>query len=125
MNLTVTIESAENKFKPILEEFFISVFDEKTLSSHGIDHHRRVWGYSKELFNIIAAQKPSSFTLLLPKLIIASYLHDIGMSVESGIRHGKHSKDLCIQFLTKNNLPLNDFQDVLEAIENHDNKELS
>ena len=125
MKLTVTIESAEHKLKPILEEFFISVFDEKTLSSHGIDHHRRVWGYSKELFNLIASRKPASFTHLLPKLIIASYLHDIGMSVESGIRHGKHSRDLCIMFLKKNNLPLQDYHDVLDAVENHDNKEYS
>ena len=125
MNLTVSIESAENKFKLILEEFFISIFDEKTLSSHGINHHRRVWGYSKELFNLLAFRKPASFTHLLPKLIIASYLHDIGMSVETGIRHGNHSKDLCFQFLTKNNLTLNDFQDVLDAVENHDNKEYS
>jgi HD superfamily phosphodiesterase len=125
MNLTVIIESAESKFKPILEEFFISVFNEKTLSSHGIDHHRRVWGYSKELFNLLAPQKPDSFTHLIPKLIISSYLHDIGMSVETGIRHGKHSKDLCIRFLIKNSLPLNDFQDILDAVENHDNKEYS
>ncbi len=123
MKLTVTIESAEHKFKPILEEFFISIFDENTLSSHGIDHHRRVWGYSKELFIIVARQKPPSFTHLLPKLIIASYLHDIGMSVETGIRHGKYSRDLCLQFLIRNNLLLNEFQDVLDAVENHDNKE--
>jgi hypothetical protein len=123
MNLTVTIESAEIRFKQILEAFFISIFDEKSLSSHGIDHHRRVWNYSKELYNLIASQKPAEFSDILPKLIIASYLHDIGMSVEKGLIHGKHSKEFCNQFLSKNNLPLNDYQDVLETIENHDNKE--
>jgi len=45
------------------------------------------------------------------------------MSVETGTKHGKHSRDLCIQFLTRNYLPENDFQDVLTAIENHDRKD--
>ena len=123
MNLTCLIESAEHQFKQILEEFFIAVYDEKSLSSHGIDHHRRVWSYSKELLTLLSSQNPAFISVLPSKLIIASYLHDIGMSVETGIRHGKHSRDHCIQFLTKNQLPENDFKDVLTAIENHDIKD--
>jgi hypothetical protein len=57
------------------------------------------------------------------KLIIVCYLHDIGMSVDPGIRHGHHSRDLCLTFLERNNLNKNDYQNVLLAIENHDNKE--
>ena len=53
MNSTGIIESAEKQYKQILEGFFISVYDEKLLPSHGIDHHRRVWNYSKELLKII------------------------------------------------------------------------
>lgn len=123
MNLTVTIESAELRFKQIVEDFFISIYDDKSLSSHGIDHHRRVWSYAKELLPLVAGQQPVSISQLPSKLIIASYLHDIGMSVDPGIRHGHHSRDLCIQFLTNNHLPENEYQDVLEAIENHDRKD--
>jgi HD superfamily phosphodiesterase len=123
MNLTGTIESAEKQFKQILEDFFISVFNEKFLSSHGIDHHRRVWNYSKEMLKLIPLKNSVQISRLASELIIASYLHDIGMSVDPGVRHGKHSRDLCSQFLVKNNLPQNDWQDVLEAIENHDNKD--
>ena len=47
------------------------------------------------------------------------------MSVDPGVKHGKHSRDLCQRFLMENNLPENDFTDVLEAIENHDNKDYS
>ena len=122
MNLTVTIESAELRFKQILEDFFISIYDDKTLSSHGIDHHRRVWSYAKELLPLVVSQQPVSISQLPSKLIIACYLHDIGMSVDPGIRHGHHSRDLCIQFLTNNHFPENEYQDVLEAIENHDKK---
>lgn len=123
MNLTVTIESAELQFKQILEEFFKSFYDENSLYSHGIDHHRRVWNYSKKLLTIYAGKRPPGISQLPAKLIIASYLHDIGMSVETGIRHGKHSRELCILFLSKHNLPENEYKDVLDAIENHDNKD--
>jgi HD superfamily phosphodiesterase len=125
MNLTVAIESAELRFKQILEEFFVSVYDEKYLYSHGIEHHRRVWSYTKELLNQINGQKTADISQLSSKLIIACYLHDVGMSVETGVRHGKHSMDLCVQFLTKNYLQVNDYQDVLVAIENHDRKDYS
>ncbi|MCX6327177.1 MAG: HD domain-containing protein [Bacteroidia bacterium] len=123
MNLTVSIESAELQFKQILEEFFISVYDEKSLSSHGIDHHRRVWSYAKELCSLLAERNMSDDLTSPFKLIIACYLHDIGMSVDRGIRHGHHSREICTRFLEKNNLKISDFDDVLQAIENHDNKE--
>jgi hypothetical protein len=123
MNLTVSIESAELEFKQILEDFFVSVYDEKSLSSHGIDHHRRVWFYARELLftrflhtKLRPACSPS-------KLIIACYLHDIGMAIETGPRHGKHSREFCIKFLEKNNLRENDYQDVLDTIGNHDIKD--
>ena len=123
MNLTGTIESTEKQFKQILEDFFISVFNENSLSSHGIDYHRRVWNYSKELLKLFPLKNPAQISQLPAELIIASYLHDIGMSVDPGIRHGKHSKNLFIQFMTNNNLKQNDYRDVLDAIENHDNKD--
>ena len=125
MNLTFTIESAESQFKQILEEFFIAVYSDKSISSHGIDHHRRVWSYSKELLLLIPPENNLQIQYVPSKLIIACYMHDIGISVDSGIKHGIHSKNLCIQFLVKNNLDENDYYDVLDAIENHDNKDYS
>ena len=123
MNLTDTIESAELRFKQILEDFFISNYDDKYLTSHGINHHRRVWSYAKELLPLVACRQPASILPLPSKLIIACYLHDIGMSVDPGTRHGHLSRDLCIQFLINNDLHENEYQDVLEAIENHDRKD--
>ncbi len=123
MNLHAIIESAEIRYKQILEEFFISVYDEKTLPSHGIHHHRRVWNYSKELITSLEEQKKFTDPRLPENLIIASYLHDIGMSVDPGIKHGHHSKDLCKQFLRNNNLSESRYEVLLTAIENHDNKE--
>jgi hypothetical protein len=123
MDLTGIIESAERQFRQILEEFFSSVFNENTLSSHGIDHHRRVWQYSKELLKVMPLNNNTQIGQLPSKLIIACYLHDIGMSVDPGARHGKVSRDFCVRFLVANRLPEDSYQDVLEAVENHDNKE--
>ena len=125
MNLTRTIESAEKQYKQILEEFFISVYNEKSLLSHGIDHHRRVWNYAKEFINLIPLKNKDKISHLLSELIIACYLHDIGMSVDPGEKHGKFSREFCRLFLAKNNLPQSNYKDLLEAIENHDNKDYS
>jgi hypothetical protein len=45
------------------------------------------------------------------------------MSVDTGVRHGHQSRELCVRFLKENNLKESDYDDVLQAIENHDNKE--
>jgi HD domain len=123
MNLTESIESAERMFRQILEDFFVSVYDEKNLFSHGIDHHRRVWYYASELLNIPLRHSNSKPSCSASKLIIACYLHDIGMIIEPGPRHGKHSRKLCMQFLHKNNLNEDEYRDVLDTIEDHDRKD--
>ncbi len=123
MDLSGIIESAEKQYKQILEDFFISVYSEINLSSHGIDHHRRVWSYAKELLKLSPLLNSARLSQLASGLIIASYLHDIGMSVDQGPKHGEQSKKLCVRFLTKNNFPRKEYEDVLEAIENHDNKD--
>ena len=98
MDLSEIIESAENQYKQILEEFFISVYNERSLSSHGIDHHRRVWNYAKELLKLIPSENINISSHFSSNLIIACYLHDIGMSVDPGVKHGKHSRDFCFSF---------------------------
>jgi hypothetical protein len=125
MDLTQTIKSAEIQYKQILEEFFMSVYNENKLSSHGIDHHRRVWNYSREFLKLIPFKDNEQMLQLTANLIIACYMHDIGMSVDHGIKHGKLSRDLCIQFLKRNNLQEKNYLDALEAIEFHDNKDYS
>jgi HD superfamily phosphodiesterase len=125
MELPQLLASAEKKYKKRLEKFFTEVYHDTILLSHGIDHHRRVWSFGKELL----AQLPEeSFTyepLIPEKLIIASYLHDSGMSVDTGPRHGIKSRIFCEQFLRKYKLPEIEFTDVLYTIENHDYKEYS
>jgi len=123
MNLTSRIESAEYQYKQILEDFFMSVYVENSPPSHGLEHHRRVWHYAKELILSVENLNVLTDQSLPENLLIACYLHDIGMSVDPGIKHGHHSRDLCITFLKKNHLDEGNYQQLLSAIENHDNKE--
>jgi HD superfamily phosphodiesterase len=122
MKLTDTILTAESTYKQILEEFFLSVYSEKSLTSHGIDHHRRVWNYAKELLGFLEPEYTGNITRLTDELIVSCYLHDIGMSVDPGIEHGKHSRDFCARFLDKYKIQEADFINALNAIENHDDK---
>jgi hypothetical protein len=123
MELTASVESAEIQLKKQLEEFFIRNYNEDSLPSHGIDHHRRVWKNALELLLLLSEKNKVEDESLPQKLIIACYLHDIGMSVERGVMHGKHSRNLCKQFLSENNLEAPEYSEVLAAIENHDDKE--
>ena len=123
MNLTVAIESAELKYRQILEDFFVSAYTENKLPSHGIDHHRRVWRYAKELLLLPGSNKIFPSGLNPAKLIIACYLHDAGMSAFPGPRHGRESRKLCQKFLKINRLARLEDNELLDAIEYHDIKE--
>lgn len=122
MTITENIRKSEKKYLDRLERFFLNNWGSTNLFSHDLSHHRRVWKYAKDL--LLSANNHNvteeNFT---DKLIIACYLHDIGMSVDSGARHGKLSRDICEQFLIKNNLSVIEFSDALVAVENHDDKE--
>lgn len=123
MKILNEIQSAENIYLNLLEEFFILTWGKTLLFSHDIEHHRRVWHYAKELLSEISPEVKNTETFFPQKLLIACYLHDLGMSVDPEVRHGIHSRELCRLFLLNNNLDESDFGDVLDAVELHDNKE--
>jgi hypothetical protein len=124
-DLTGLIKSAEKNYKQILEDFFVSIYDEKRLPSHGIEHHRRVWNTAKTLILLLNNNNKIKDTRLVSGLLLASYLHDIGMATDHGPRHGRHSLEFCKQFLIENNLHEYDFPGLTEAVLYHDNKDYS
>lgn len=125
MNQNEIINSAEKTYKDLLESFFIDIYPNTRLISHGIDHHCRVWEYAKELLQYSKNDENDLNQTFIHKLLIACYLHDIGMSIDTGVKHGQHSRKLCSEFLREQNLDETDYQDLLSAIENHDDKEYS
>jgi HD superfamily phosphodiesterase len=123
MRLSGKIASSETKYKNILENFLKEIFDISFLPSHGIDHHRRVWEYAKDILYQLNDHGFKIDESLTCKLIIACFLHDSGMCIDAGIRHGIKGRKICEKFLSENNLSLYEFRDVLHAIEYHDNKD--
>ncbi len=123
MDLINAVLTSEEKYLSALESFFISVWGDTFLVSHGLDHHRRVWRYARELIEQAEPYLPFTDKLFTDKLIIASYLHDLGMAVDQGTEHGIKSAIVCRQFLRELNLTESDFTDLIEAIESHDRKQ--
>lgn len=122
-NLQKEIISAEETYLDRLESFFNSKYPHDRLISHGMEHHRRVWGYAKELLRCMGAGDTIVDRTFIQKLIIACYLHDIGMAEEAGEKHGRLSSEFCMEFLKENNINVSDNIDILSAIENHDDKQ--
>lgn len=123
INLSAHIDSSEKRFVKLVEAFFLNNYKEGYLISHGLDHHRRVWRYAKELLHHIYSRTGNADPGFTDKLLVTCLMHDIGMAKDPGEKHGIYSRILCEEFLLKENLEINDFRDVLLAIENHDNKE--
>jgi HD superfamily phosphodiesterase len=123
MTLEGRIKSAEENYRQILEEFFLKKWGDTRLFSHDIDHHRRVWHYAKELLSETGKNKNIRITFSPDKLLIACYLHDLGMTIDQGDRHGIHSSDLCREFVYQNGLSEYEFSGVFKAIKDHDRKE--
>jgi HD superfamily phosphodiesterase len=123
MNLAVKIESAENKYRPILEEYFIKTWGDTALFSHDIEHHRRVWHYGKELLSEAGKNINNIIPFSPDKLLSACYMHDLGMAIDASDRHGIHSSNLFREFIAENGLSESEFAGVLTAIRDHDKKE--
>jgi hypothetical protein len=121
MKYSEIIRKAEDSFLVSLEDFFTEIWGETNLPSHDLNHHRRVWEYSKEILEhgINFPVDP----LFIRNLLISAYLHDIGMSEDPGIRHGMRSRVIAEKYLSVNKLIQSDYYNALDAIEHHDNKD--
>ncbi|MCX6330541.1 MAG: HD domain-containing protein [Bacteroidia bacterium] len=122
MNLSELLIIIEEKYLRLLEDYFNDTWGDTKLWSHDLSHHRRVWNYAKEILLYTDDQDVMEQKGFCDKLIIACYLHDLGMAVDTGLNHGHLGRELCQKFIQQNNYDISDFQDVLFAIENHDDK---
>jgi HD superfamily phosphodiesterase len=123
MNPDRLIAFAEESFQNLLEAFFVSEYDDTALPSHGLDHHRRVWNYACRIIRTINLSPPTPHQDFVSGLILACYLHDIGMAADKGPRHGRLSRESAERFISNNGFDRARFTNALSAIENHDMKD--
>ena len=122
-NLGAALSAAEQHwFQPIviyLQNAYASVH----LPSHDSSHHIRVWNYCKELMHQLNEQG-ATLNFSPQQAIIASLFHDVGLTIDTGEFHGYQSRLLCEEFFKKNShFSGEELQEVLFAIEHHDDKQ--
>ncbi len=124
-----SISSAEARWGKILYGHCRKLFAGVFLPSHDQRHHTRVWSHARTLMVLMldaGIQWPPD---LPEQVLIASFFHDMGLTLTSGERHGRQSRQLCEEFFKKAvSLPDNPDPDslaqILETIEYHDDKSL-
>jgi hypothetical protein len=121
-NLQKSIRDVERSLKQDIETFFLHTYPLTHLISHGLDHHKRVWEYAKEIISYCDL-KINTDKQFIKELLIACFFHDIGMAVNHGINHGDTSLKKTIEFMESMDLNPSDFINALNAIEYHDDKE--
>ncbi len=122
-NFLKRLSEIESKWLPVLYKKTKEEFDNRPLPSHDHTHHLRVWFYARELLAELCSKGYKFDENELLKAIIAVFFHDVGLTRTLNPDHGKESRRLCENFLTTNtNILPEVMDDVLEAIEMHDDK---
>jgi HD superfamily phosphodiesterase len=117
------ITDAENRYRSILAEECRRLFNNISMPSHDHLHHERVWKSASLLLERLYEDGMVTDPRLPEKAIIASFFHDTGLTVNHGPDHGHESRQLCSLFLDSTNFSPGDRQEILDAVEKHDNKE--
>ena len=123
--LNKLIHDAEHKWLNSLSSVCHELLQDQNLPSHDHRHHFRVWIFIKELLHFLDTYSEIKFDYhFIEGLIIAAFFHDTGMRGNRGVKHGKISRGLCEKYFSENNVitPLL-YQQILDAIEHHDDKE--
>lgn len=117
------ILKAENKWLKPLYTNCKSLFTDKKVQSHDHTHHLRVWEYCKEILQAIQHTSNINYNLV-ESCLMASLFHDVGLTKDISQNHGYESRLMCIRYFEDQQLVKPDhFEEILNAIEKHDDKE--
>jgi len=120
--LSENIEFAENTWLKESYFFLKESFTKTPLPSHDHQHHLRVWMNAKHLLQQLHKQGAIISYSFIEALLIASLFHDSGMLKNYDHEHGLAGRNICANFLrNKVNKP-EKVEEILDAIEKHDNK---
>ena len=117
------IKNAETKWLGQLQAHCQDVFKGVHLPSHDETHHTRVWKHAKDLLLQMAKNGTEFNEKEIEKLMIALFFHDTGMSATMQKDHGKISRRIAKDFLKDKELHTFELDEILVAIENHDQKD--
>ena len=117
------IKEVEEKWLSKLYSFCKGLFTGNKIPSHDHTHHLRVWNYAREILFALNQTIKINYKLVEGTLI-ACMFHDTGLTITLGEYHGIESKKICERYFQENKLnkPSN-FEEVLIAIELHDDKD--
>ncbi len=117
------IAETEKRWLKKLFDYNRHEFSGYDLPSHDQYHHLRVWYYARYLLTELEKAGFHISRDLPEKLIFAVFFHDIGLTRTLDVEHGKFSRQICSEYLQKNNIRFTDGEDeLLQAIEMHDDK---
>jgi HD superfamily phosphodiesterase len=119
------LAAAEAKHKPALMVLCRNLFESAPMPSHDHRHHSRVWENVKVLLGRLHDAGMISDPLIAEKAIIAAFLHDTGLTVNREPDHGVQSRQICSKFLMTTDLSGADREEILDAVEKHDDKDYS
>ncbi len=117
-----SISSVEKIWLPPLYAYCKMLFKNIKLVSHNHHHHLHVWQYARQLLKEIGKTGQTIDRETAEHTIIACFFHDAGMSETLEPRHGQVSRTICEQYFQDHPADINNFKNVLNAIEKHDDK---
>jgi len=122
-DIKARISIIENKWLNTLYTFCQDLFNNTKIPSHDHTHHIRVWEYSKEIILALTSNYKISDDFI-ESCLIASLFHDTGLTKTLNENHGIESSNICKDYFRKQNIekPAN-FEEILTAIELHDDKD--
>lgn len=118
------IKLAEERWLGLVRPQLASLFSTTFLPSHDQHHHQRVWEICKSLLREIEKYNVLPGEDLIEGLLLASWFHDAGMSIDPGEKHGSLGREIFEAFIAGTEEPEPPFyEDILEAIALHDSKD--
>ncbi|MDA3821696.1 MAG: HD domain-containing protein [Bacteroidales bacterium] len=123
-NLDIFIQTAEEKWLEKSKQFVEKQFETVFLPSHDLIHHLRTWKHAKYILRELSELNSAINLSIVEATLLASIFHDTGMVHTRSPEHGLESKKIYQEFINKEGTELPEYQnEILRAIEYHDNKE--
>ena len=116
------ITAAEKAYLTLLREECRRLFEGTPMPSHDYLHHERVWKNASLLLQRLYDAGMLYDRRMPVKAIIAAFFHDTGLTVNSGPDHGRESRKLCNSFLQLTDIKEEEIDEILDAVERHDDK---